>query len=183
MTTMVEIPGGTALLRESKELRGRDRNLVKAAAMAAADALAKMPEEVQKGKQDDESDEDAAVRLAAAMADVHLTWQESLSLLELRQATVVASLISWSRDEKLPTMETIGDLEADLYDALDTAIGGVSGAVGATDFDPTPNPKDGSPTGDSGPFDMPSMGGPESPSTPTLPSGGESTVSAGSIAG
>jgi hypothetical protein len=50
MTTKVDIPGGFAILREQHELRGRDRMLIKAAAMAAAPAIAKMPDSVQEGK-------------------------------------------------------------------------------------------------------------------------------------
>ena len=39
MSTRVEIPGGYAILRDQSELRGRDRMLIKAAAMAAAPAI------------------------------------------------------------------------------------------------------------------------------------------------
>ena len=84
MTTRVEIPGGFAILRDQEELRGRDRNLIKAAAMAAGPAIEKMPDAVSEGKLEGESEEDMQARLAAQMEGVHLTWQESLALLELR---------------------------------------------------------------------------------------------------
>lgn len=178
MTTTVEIPGGTAVLREPHEMRGRDRNLIKAAAMAASSAIAKMPADVQEGKREGESDEDAALRLSARTAELHLTRQEAAALLELREAAMIASLVSWTRDEPLPTMDTLGDLPGDLYDALDAAIGGAAGALSAAtpDFSPTSKMDEEVPTGSSGSSDGPSTADPESPSIPTLPSDGESTA-------
>lgn len=148
MGQTVEIPGGTAVLRGKEELRGRDRTLVKAAFMAASNALDKLPKSVMDGKREDETQEQAVLRLSRDMAGVALTWQESLALLEVRQATVVALLESWTLDRPLPTMATIGDLPGDLYDALDEAIGGVAGLASGVNFEPTPDEE--SPTRPSG---------------------------------
>jgi hypothetical protein len=162
MTKSVEIPGGYAILRDRDELRGRDRNLIRAAAMAAAGAIAKMPETVQEGAKEGETDEETAKRLEGEIGTLDLTWQESLSLLELRQATMIACLESWTLPQPLPTMDTVGDLPAELYDALDAAIGGVTTAISAaTDFDE--NPDHDSPTGSSTSSDAP-LGVPEAES-------------------
>jgi len=182
MTTRVELPGGFAILRDQEELRGRDRNLIKAAAMAAGPAIEKMPDAVSEGKLEGESEEDMQARLGSEMGDVHLTWQESLALLELRQATVVAVLQSWSLPDPLPTMETIGDLPADLYDALDAAIGGLPTAIAAeTNFDAQPGTKN--PTGSSRSSDGPSTDGATPQLIPSTPSDGESTATESSTPG
>ena len=173
MTTKVDIPGGFAILREQDELRGRDRLLIKAAAMAAAPAIEKMPATVREGQQEGESDEDAQARIASEVGSLQLTWQESMALLELRQATMIACLQSWSLDLPLPTMASVGDLDADLYDALDAAIGGVTTAVAAaTDFEAQPGKEN--PTGNSKSSDLPLRDGVEPQSIPSMPSDGES---------
>jgi len=154
VTTKVEIPGGFAILRETNELRGRDRMLIKAAAIAASSAIEKMPETVREGQQKDETEEQAKVRMAQEMSSLDLNITEAMSLLELRQATMIATLESWTLNLPLPTMETVGDLPADLYDALDDAIGGVSTAMAvATDFEPQPGKEN--PTGNSESSDLP----------------------------
>jgi hypothetical protein len=182
MTTSVDIPGGYAILREQHELRGRDRMLIKAAAMAAAPAIEKMPDTVREGQKDDETPEQAQTRMASEVGALQLTWQESMALLELRQATMVACLKEWSLNLPLPTMDTIGDLDADLYDALDEAIGGVSSAIAAaTDFEPQPGQEN--PTGNSKSSDLPLRDGVEPQSIPSMPSDGESIPTENSIQG
>ena len=181
MTTKKDIPGGFAIFRDTDELRARDRNLVKAAAMAASSAIQKLPESVQEGPKEGETPEDAAVRLEPMMESVNFTWQESLALIELRQASVVAMLQEWSLDKPLPTMETIGDLDPDLYDALDAAIGGVTAVAASVDFDPQPPGEN--PTGSD--LSSSKLSSPEdeapSLSTPSLPNSGESTPTDASI--
>ena len=180
MTTSVEIPGGYAILRDQDELRGRDRNLIKAAAMAAQGAIAKMPDDIQSGKKDDETDEQFRLRTEKAMDNLGLTLVEAGALLQLREATIIAVLKEWTINLPLPTMETLGDLPADLYDALDAAIGGVTAAVAQpVDFDPQPGQEN--PTGGSTSSDMPSAETAEPASIPSLPSDGESTTTDGSI--
>ena len=174
MSTRVEIPGGYAILRDQSELRGRDRMLIKAAAMAASPAIEKMPNTVKEGKQDDETEEESQARMATEMGSLQLTWQESMALLELRQATMVACLKYWSLDLPLPTMDTIGDLDADMYDALDTAIGGVTTAVAAaTDFEAQPGKEN--PTGNSKSSDLPLKDGVAPQLIPSTPSDGVNT--------
>ena len=174
MPETIEIPGGWATIRSRDELRGRDRNLIKAAAMAAAPAIAKMPDSVTGGAVEGETEEQAQARVAAEVGELSLTWQESMALLELRQATVCAVLQSWTLPLPLPTMDTIGDLDADLYDALDTAIGGVTTAITAAEnFEVQPGEEN--PTGTSESSDSPLKDGAEPTLIPTLPSDGVST--------
>jgi len=182
VTTKVDIPGGYAILRDQNELRGRDRMLIKAAAMAAAPAIEKMPDTVKEGQQEGETDDEAQQRIANEVGAVQLTWQESMALLELRQATMIACLKFWSLDLPLPTMDSVGDLDADLYDALDTAIGGVTTAVAAaTDFEPQPGKEN--PTGNSKSSDGQLKDGVTPQSIPSMPSDGESTPTENSTQG
>lgn len=151
---VVQIMGGTALIREQADLRGRDRMLIKAAAMAAASAIEKMPDSVREGQQEGETEEEAQKRMAQEVGALDLTIGESMALLELRQATMIACLDSWTLNLPLPTFDNVGDLPADLYDALDAAIGGVTTAVAAAvDFEPQPGQEN--PTGSSSSSDAP----------------------------
>lgn len=176
MPTTVKIPGGEAVLREPEEMRGRDRLVVKAAAVAASAALAKVPDGVYE-ERPGESSEDRDKRLREAFEDVDWDYAEALAIQELRQATVVARLVSWTLPEPLPTMGTIGDLPGDLYDALVEAAGGEVSL--GTDFEATPD-RD-RPTGGSNDSAGLSTGAAETvESTPTQPNGGESTATASS---
>ena len=171
----VEIPGGTAQLRERSELRGRDENLIKAASMAAAKAVVKVAG-IDDTPRDGETNEEATARAEAEAESVDLTWQESLSLLELRQAVIVAVLEHWTLERPLPTMATIGDLPAELYNALDEAIGGEAIKLG-TDFSPPDDPGElkRSPIGDSADSSTALRDGVENQSIPRLQDGTEST--------
>jgi hypothetical protein len=172
----VQIPGGTALVRDPEDIRGRDRLLVKAAAMAASSALAKLPPELVDPEL---SPEQVAQRSQEAFEQITLSWQESLAMLELRQATVVACLASWDLDLPLPTMETIGDLPGDLYDALEAAVGPVPDLQ--VDTSPSRDPQ--SPTSASESSNGLSEAAPASPPTPTSSSAGASTATESSTPG
>ena len=135
----VEIPGGTANFREADDLRARDSDLIEAAAYAAAPALSRLPAEVL-GPQDDEDEAAAAARFTDAVKEVNFNLDEWLLLTQMRRATIVATLESWTLDRPLPTMATIGDLPRDLIAALDQAIGGVP-VQAHTDFSPDRDPE------------------------------------------
>lgn len=139
----VEIPGGVATVRETEDLRGRDRQLIRAASLAAGAVLDKMiaargngpePEDEEAKKAREEAFAATAQEIAS---DSSLSWQEWLRFLEFRQAVVIAQLAAWSLPDPLPTMTTIGDLPPDLFDALDAAVGGVPASAAETDFSPT----------------------------------------------
>lgn len=157
----VDIPGGKATLRETDDLRTRDRQLIKAAAMASSSVLTKMTEAASA-----ENEEGVTTAAQAMAADSSLTWQEWLRFLEFRQAVVVAQLASWTRPEPLPTMSNIGTLDPDLFDALDEAVGGVPASAAETDFSPTPDPSEINPTGVSAASDGPSTDASAETSTP-----------------
>ena len=149
MSTQKDILGGQAVFRDMEDMRGRDRNLIKAAAAAATGYFSKLPPEVMEPGPEGETPEEMVARTTPLLEGLAFTWQENLAMLELRQATVVAMLQSWTLDRPLPTMDTIGDLEGDLYDSLDEAIGGVTTAIAqGVDLEPSPDPD--SPFGNSG---------------------------------
>lgn len=145
----IDIPGGVAKIKDPADLRGRDTKLIKAYALAAQSVLAKIPEEAR--PQPDESKEEAGKRMQKYLEDhpLQLTGEEGMKMLDLKEATMVAYLASWTLDIPLPTMETIGDLPDAIYQALDDAVGGdaIKIATSSVDFDV--NPDKNSPTGPS----------------------------------
>jgi len=143
----IEIPGGTVELRGTAELKVRHRRLIEAAAIAAGAALPKLPTSLEELESLDISTLDLSV-------------EETNTLFALQDATIVAAVASWTLPEPLPTLETVGDLDTDVYDALAEATRDM-GAATATgvDFEPSD----------------PSSPGFEG--TPTSPSGGSAAVS------
>ena len=146
----IEIPGGTAQLKDQKDLRGRDTKLIKAYGLSAQNVLVKIPEEAR--PKPGESRQESGDRMEAYLKEhpLQLSPEEAMLMLDLKEATMVAYLAGWSLDLKLPTMETIGDLPDDLYQALDDAVGGdviKTAVVSGVDFDV--NPDKTSPTGPS----------------------------------
>ena len=140
----VTIPGGNAVLREQDEIRVRHKRLIESAAVAASTALEKLP-----------TDRDKLESLN--LAELALTRDEANSLFELQDATIVAALIGWTLTQPLPTLDTIGDIEPAVYDALANATRELGTAVVApTDFSPSDPTKPGfeesptQPSGDSG---------------------------------
>ncbi|MGC8473069.1 MAG: hypothetical protein ACP5PW_01495 [Candidatus Dormibacteria bacterium] len=164
MGTTVEIPGGTAVVRGPGELRVRHRRIVESAAVAAADVVGKL----------DPGDETLPGDLSPA---------EAAKLLALQDATIVACLESWTLPEPLPTLDTVGDLQIGVYDALARATreAGAEAALRGTDFGPRPLSED-SPTVPSGssngnlvataepqPAPKPEPAGESSPTAPSTP--------------
>lgn len=165
MSVVIEVPGGTCELRDASEMRGRDRKLVGAAALAAASAIAKLP-----------PDMDAETPLDAA--SLAFTLDEAMAMGTLREVVAIARLVSWTLDRPLPTAQTIGDLPGDLYDALIEQAGDPSVAA-ETDF--TAAKRDGeSPTSGSSGSAGPSTAAAPSPSTPRRRPAGASTATASS---
>jgi hypothetical protein len=124
----VQIPGGTAHLREAHELRVRHKRPVEAASVGASSALAKLPDDPEE-------------LAAATMVELGLSTEEATALYEIQDATILATLVSWTLDEPIPDATTIGDMRPEVYEALAVATreDGAAMATGV-DFDP-PDPK------------------------------------------
>lgn len=168
---VVEIPGGTATLREKPDIKVRHRRLIEAAGIAAAPLLARLPN-------------DRGEKEALSEADViglGVSKQEATALFELGDATIVAALAAWSLPDPLPTLETIGDLDPELYEALGTVCAELGAEVTEETFEPPAPGSPGfeaSPTAPSAACDSDSEGTEKSESTDTSPSTGASTSSA-----
>lgn len=163
MSRTVEVPGGSAVLRDPDELSERQRRVVrKAVFAAAADALGdELPTEAGQAP--------TSVHLSAATPDL---------MFGTRDAAIVASLVSWTLPDPLPTVETVQDLPAGLYDALAEASAGLISGL-TVDFAPSPDPD--SPTPPPSASNGLLADGP-SPSTPTPLTVGVSTPTASSTA-
>lgn len=150
----IPIPGGAATFRESEELRGRDRKIIKAAAHAAVFTAAKLPPSVIAARDDGEPVEELEQRVRADAASVSMNMADMLTFEDVREVAVIATLASWTLDRPLPTLETIGDLPGDLYEALLDAAAPLPASADDTDFSPTrdkesPTSPSGSSNGDS----------------------------------
>jgi hypothetical protein len=183
----VEIPGGTAVLRDRADIRTRDRQLVEAAMIAASSAFRKLPDGLAEAPENATDAEKAKVEEAnreVLAKSESLTLEEGLTLGQYKSAVIVAMVQSWTLPEPLPTMATIGDLPADLFDALETAInplGAAKDALEATEFDPPPRFDKASPTTGSSDSEEPSVEAPSNQLTTRRRSSGASTPTESSI--
>jgi hypothetical protein len=163
----IDIPGGTATLRDIEDIRQRDKRLVLSASIAAVGALVKI------GEQEDAETSD--------MTSLGLTLAEAESFADLQYAVVIAELAAWSIPEPLPTLQTIGDLKPAVYDALEEATQkDLNAILGVADFSPSDPTKPGfseTPTLPSGDSAVVSRANKESESTDTSTSFGQSTDS------
>ncbi|HEX7355317.1 MAG TPA: hypothetical protein VF288_10855 [Mycobacteriales bacterium] len=184
MPRTIDLPGGSATLRDAEEISGAGRKLVRAAAIAASSAFAKLPTEVTEPPKGTESAEERAARAAAvedAMKAVEFSLSEALALETLREVSAVVSVAAWTLPYPAPSMSNIGELPGDVYDALLTAVGAVPDGALDTDFSPTTDAS--SPTEGSSASAGPSSDAPPNPSTTTSSSGGGSTATASSTPG
>ncbi len=121
----VDIPGGTAELREKLDMKVRHRRLVESAALAAASAVAKLPGDREELE-------------ALDMSKLDLTKDEADGLFALQDATIIATLASWTLPDALPTVGTVQDLDQELYDALAAATSDIGTSIATgIDFDPS----------------------------------------------
>jgi hypothetical protein len=137
----VDIPGGTAVLRERADLRTRDKRIIEAASVAALPAIRHLPQ-----------DKSLAELQEIDVADTDLSFDEYLLLMQMQDAGIVAALASWTLPMPLPTMATVGDLDPALTQALVEATRRTTAAIAtSTDFDPSPDPESPTaPSSDSG---------------------------------
>ena len=165
----ITIPGGTALLREREEIKVRHRRLIEAASVAAASAVSKLPQ--------DNTNLDMV-----QIASLDLTAAEANSLFALQDATIIATLESWTLPDPIPTLDTIGDLDPGLYDAVAEATREEGQQIAAkVDFepaDPTAPGFDATPTEPSAASDSGLRADTEPAPAGTQSSGSESTSTA-----
>ena len=158
----IDLPGGHwADLREPGEITARARrNLIVASA--------KLKPSVGKFK-------DATPQ--TDLMDLDLTDDETDLVFYLQDLTIVTFLAAWSLDEPLPTVDTVGDIHADIHDALSQATGNSGAAIASTTLDMgtggEPDPKDR--TGASKPSSGRSKGASARTRTTKLSNGGART--------
>lgn len=161
-TTVVDIPGGTATLRDPAELKERHRRLLQTAMIPLAKLFQQLPEGLleQSSGRGPEA-EIARAKAERLMAAAVTTRQEGTAFAEMGDAVIVALLEDWTLDAPLPTMDTILDLEPPVYAALEKAARNLTPAVmkSATPTDFGPNPGGDTPFGESSTSSTASRGG------------------------
>lgn len=126
---VVAIPGGTAFIRSNDEVRVRDKRRVEAASLDLLPLAAKL------------GNKDVDDLKLTEMAELGLTSEDIERVNRMQDLTILAYLGQWNRkDEPLPTLETIGDLDEATYKVLaDETKEAGSALASKTDFDP-PDP-------------------------------------------
>jgi len=139
----VDIPGGTALLKERADLTGDDEMILSAATAGASEVIELMRSVVPLEKAEDESDEDFEKRQADRRSELNLSMEENLRLMAIAKAGAFVSLHSWTlKAPPLPkTFEQFGKLPRDIFGALVGATGGehILALLGGVDFEPIAN--------------------------------------------
>ena len=171
----VNIPGGTAVIRERADLRVRHRQMMQAAALAAGTAIAKLPRRT----------EDGVVAVDFDKVDVAgLTAGEAQSLLDLNNVAIATMVESWTLPGDPPrTIDEVGDLDIPVFEALSLEVrdAGAAGLAAETSFEPSDPRAPGfasSPTPSSDGSGERSRDTTESPSTDAPVTSGASTATA-----
>jgi hypothetical protein len=108
----IEIPGGTALFREANELRVKDERLMESASIGAVAAISKLGEDGNRLR-------GMTLRELAALG---LNEEDMDAVRWVTDAAILAHLADWSRDEPLPTRQTLDELDKETYVALSNAV-------------------------------------------------------------
>jgi hypothetical protein len=165
----VDIPGGQAVLREKADIKVLHRQLVEAAYIPATSAMEKLPGDLEELEKFD-------------LTTSSISRTEAQALFDLQSATIVAALASWTRSEPLPTMETVGDLDQDVYDTLSEATASLGNEIVSTESFDAPDPRSAefkaSPTTPSGDSTVALRADQEPQSTPAPRSDTPSTATA-----
>lgn len=120
MSTSVDIPGGTAWLRDPADIRERHRRLVQTAMVPLRRVFAAVPQELAEiASGTGPEAEQARIKAGTIVGENVTTRQEAAAMKELHDAVIVALLSEWSLPERVPTMDTIEDVSPEIYDALD----------------------------------------------------------------
>jgi hypothetical protein len=70
-----------------------------------------------------------------ALASLGLTEEQMDAMLRIQEASIVAFVAAWSRPEPVPTIATIGDITAELFDALGEATAKLGADVASSSLD------------------------------------------------
>lgn len=139
MTRRVELPDGQwAELRDKTEVTVKGRRGIQVIAAGISPALQKLKQNSKEGESPTDVD----------MLALGLSEPEMDAFMRLGEATIVAFLASWSLPDPLPTLDTVGDMRAELFDALGEATKEDGAAVANLSLDTspgadgTPDPKD-----------------------------------------
>ncbi|MGD0386771.1 MAG: hypothetical protein ABSB73_11635 [Solirubrobacteraceae bacterium] len=127
---VVELDGGTVTLRERADVKVRQRQMLEAASVVAAPAIAKIP------KKPGEPGEIDWERLDHA----GLSYAEMQSLLALQNAAIVALVAAWTFPEPLPaSLDDVLDMPAERYDQLAQAVRQIGAGIVTqeTSFEPS----------------------------------------------
>jgi hypothetical protein len=140
-----DLPDGQwAMIRDREEITRKGKRSI----LVIASQLASILPQIQGAT--DETD----------MADLPLTEAQADAMMRLSEASVVALLAEWSLPDPLPTLDTVGDMPATLFEALEQATAKDAAVVAATSLDMAPgggaDPKGSS--GDSAPLSTASKG-------------------------
>lgn len=141
----VDIPGGTAVLRDRSELTVRQKRAIEKALIHIAPALPKMMEIKQRADaamSGEDGQERAGVQEQDAQSQPALSDEEIDNSYALQNATIIAYLHSWSLPDPIPA--DIEDMPADVYEALAGHCAGLQEEPSG--FEPSPEP-DERPTG------------------------------------
>lgn len=139
----VEIPGGTAMLRDREDMKMRHRRMIEIASITASPAVAKSRVALARDEHGDVLlDDKGNPTIDPEKANrVEYTPGEAAAMLEAQDAVIIASLSSWTLELPLPTLDTLGDVPLDVYDALSqaTRVQGADVIVGETSFETDPD--------------------------------------------
>jgi hypothetical protein len=185
VSTTIDVPGGTAAIRDEL-VTERQFRVIESAMVAAAPGFVKggdIPDVPEDGT-DEEKATVQAERVKAVMAISH-TLDEASAMLVVRDARIVAFLESWTlkdatgKPRPLPTLDTVQDLERPLYAALVAATAEKSIDLGVASFAVNPDPA--SPTNGSSSSNGQSKDAAEPTPIPTSPESGASIASGSAI--
>jgi len=167
----VEIPGGTAQLRDTREeIKIRQQRILDIVILPAIPAFEKVRAArdqfiAEGGKLDDWEKLAGTVKLST------LTRADSAAMMEYQDAQMIAVLHSWTLAQTLPTIDTIQDLDPDVYGALLTATRLLQNTTDVFDRDNMdPSPAEESPTGGSADSEPDSKSSKSAKSKATVPS-------------
>lgn len=135
MPTTAPIPDGSATFRD--KLKVRQRNLIEDAQAALVTLVGKLPPEVVRllTGEVETLPEGTTIQLSAEDGREMQRLQR-----EVQEARLVAYLESWTYDRPLPTTETLGDEDEDVYDALMAALDALEAARQPTSVDLSETP-------------------------------------------